>query len=59
MAVAKFTKFTVEEFIKSRLRDVATMRQAARHMDALRKRCGKPEPGFESVAVLRKIREAR
>jgi hypothetical protein len=53
------SKLTVEEFIKSRVRDVEAMRRAARHMDALRKRCGKPEKGFDSVAVLRKIREAR
>ena len=53
------TKLTVEQFIKSRLRDVEAMRKAARHMDTLRKRCGKPEQGFDSVSVLRKIREAR
>jgi hypothetical protein len=52
-------KLTVEQFIKSRVRDREAMRQAARHMDELRKRCGKPEKGFNSVEVLRKIREAR
>ena len=52
-------KLTVEQFIASRVRDRDAMRRAARHMDALRKRCGKPEKGFDSVAVLRKIREAR
>jgi hypothetical protein len=53
------SRFTVEELITSRVRDREAMRKAARHMDVLRKRCGKPEKGFDSVAILRKIREAR
>ena len=52
-------KMSLSELIESRVRDRDLMRKAARHMDELRKRCGKPERGFESVAVLRKIREAR
>jgi hypothetical protein len=35
------------------------MRKAAHHMDVLRERFGKPEKGFNSVAILRRIREAR
>ena len=53
------SKFTVEELITSRVRDRDAMRKAARHMDELRKRFGQPEKGFDSVTVLRKIREAR
>lgn len=52
-------KMSLVELIESRVRDRDTMRKAARHMDELRKRCGKPERGFNSVEVLRKIREAR
>jgi hypothetical protein len=53
------SKMSATELLESRLRDRDVMRRAARHMDALRKRCGKPEKGFDSLAVLRKIREAR
>ena len=54
-----WSKMSVAELLESRVRDREAMRTAARHMDELRKRCGKPEKGFESVTVLRKIREAR
>lgn len=53
------SKLSVEEFLTSRVRDRDAMRRAAHHMDELRKRFGKPEKGFNSVEVLRKIREAR
>jgi len=53
------SRMSVAEFLESRVRDREMMRKAARHMDELRKRCGKPEKGFESLTVLRKIREAR
>ncbi len=60
MAVSKLTnKMTLEEFIASRVRDRDSMRDAVRRMDALRKRFGKPEKGFNSVEVLRKLRDAR
>ena len=53
------SKMSLDELIESRVRDRDLMRKAARHMDELRKRCGKPEKGFDSVTILRKIREAR
>jgi len=53
------SKMSLEELLSARVKDREAMRRAARHMDELRKRCGKPEKGFDSVAVLRKIREAR
>ncbi len=53
------TKMTIEQFTKSRVKDREVMRRAARHMDELRQRCGKPERGFDSVSVIRKIRAAR
>jgi hypothetical protein len=61
MSLSKISlsKMTVAEFLESRVRDREAMRKAARHMDELRKRCGKPEKGFDSLTVLRKLREAR
>jgi len=53
------SRLTVEEVLTSRVRDRERMRRAARHMDELRKRCGKPEKGFDSVSVLRRLRESR
>ena len=52
-------QLTIEQFIESRVRDREAMRRAARHMDELRKRCGKPEKGFNSVEVLRNMIRVR
>jgi len=49
----------INEILESRLRDREAMRKASHRMDELRRRCGKAEKDFNSVAVLRKIREAR
>lgn len=59
MSLSKISlsKMSVTEFLESRVRDREAMRQAARHMDELCKRCGKPEKGFDSLVVLQKIRE--
>ena len=52
-------KMTVEQFIKSRVRDREAMRRASARIDAFRKKHGQPEAGFDSVKILRKLREAR
>jgi hypothetical protein len=52
-------KLTTEQLIKSRIRDRQAMRKASAKIDAFRKRYGQPEAGFESVAILRHLREAR
>ncbi len=53
------SQMSTMEILEARLRDRDAMRRAARQMDELRKRCGKPEKDFESLTVLRKIRQAR
>ena len=53
------TKLTIEQFIKSRARDWEAIRKASARIDAFRKKYGRPDPTFNSVAVLRKFREAR
>ena len=56
MALAKLT---VEQFIKSRVRDREAMRRASARIDAFRKQYGRPAAGFDSLKILRKLREAR
>lgn len=46
----------VELLIKGRLRDPARMLRAAAAMDRLRR---KAPPGWDSVKILRKLRESR
>jgi hypothetical protein len=52
-------KMTVEMFIQSRLKDREAMRKAATRIDAFRKKYGRPEAGFDSLSILRKLRAAR
>lgn len=53
------SKLTVEQFIKSRVKDREAIRKASIRIDAFRKRYGRPEEGFDSVKILRHLREAR
>lgn len=52
-------RLTIDELLKSRLRNRQAMRQASSRIDAFRKRYGRPEEGFDSVKILRHLREAR
>ena len=52
-------KLTVEQFIKSRIKDHEAMRRASARIDAFRKKHGQLAAGFDSLKVLRKLREAR
>ena len=53
------SRLTIEQFIKSRVRDREAMRKASARIDAFRKRYGQPEAGFDAVKILRQLREAR
>ena len=52
-------KLTIEQLLKSRVRDREAMRKASARIDAFRKKYGQPEAGFDSVKILRHIRESR
>ncbi|MBI3011776.1 MAG: hypothetical protein HYY58_04745 [Candidatus Omnitrophica bacterium] len=52
-------KLTVEQFIKSRVRDREALRKASARLDAFRKKYGQPEAGFDSLKILRQLRELR
>jgi hypothetical protein len=54
-----YSKLTVERFIKSRIRNRASIRKASAWIDAFRKKYGRPTRGFNSVKALRKLRESR
>lgn len=53
------SKLTVEQFIKSRVKDHEAIRRASARIDAFRKKYGQPDAGFDSVKILRQLREAR
>jgi len=50
------SQLTVEQFIKSRVKDREAMRKASARIDAFRKQYGQPEAGFDSLKILRKLR---
>lgn len=52
-------KLSIEQFIKSRLRNRHAIRQASARIDAFRKKYGQPAAGFDSGKILRQLREAR
>ncbi len=54
-----YSKLTVERFIKSRIRNRESIRKASAWIDAFRKKYGRPARNFDSVQVLRKLRESR
>lgn len=49
----------VEDFIKSQLKDRQAMLRASRLIDEFRKRYGKVQKGFDSVEIIRKMRDTR
>lgn len=49
-------KLTVDELLRSKVRDREKMAKASRAIDRLRR---KPPLGWDTVAILRKLREAR
>ena len=53
------TKLTVEQFIKSRVKDHEAMRRASTRIDAFRKKYGQSVRGFDSLKILRKLRASR
>jgi len=57
--MAVTVKMTLEQFLTSRIRDREMMRKASARLDAFRKKYGKPEAGFDSVKILRKLRDSR
>jgi hypothetical protein len=52
-------KKRLENLLRARLKDKAAMLEASRVMDALRRKCGGPSAGFDSLALLRHARYAR
>lgn len=53
------SRLTVEQFIKSRVKDHEAMRKASARIDAFRRKYGQPQAGFDSLTILRKLRAAR
>lgn len=49
-------KFSVDEFLRSKIRNRARVHRAVQAIDRLRR---KPPAGWSSVEVLRKLRESR
>lgn len=45
--------------LEARFKDPKAMAAAARRMDDFRRKYGKPTKGFDSVTLLRKLRETR
>ena len=52
-------KLTVDELLRSKIRDREKIAEAARHIDAFRRKYGKPSKGCDSVSLIRKLRETR
>lgn len=49
----------VEDFVKNRLKDRRAMLRASKLIDEFRKKYGKVEEGFNSVEIIRKMRDSR
>jgi hypothetical protein len=49
----------VEDFVKNRLKDRRAMLRASKLIDEFRKTYGKAEKGFDSVEIIRKMRDSR
>ena len=49
----------VEDFVKSELKDRQAMLKASKLIDEFRERWGKPEEGFNSLRIIRKMRDNR
>ena len=53
------SKMTVEQLVKSRLKNDQMILKASSRIDAFRKKYGQPQTGFHSLKILRKLRETR
>ena len=49
----------LEEFLKMRLKDRKAMQCASKRIDEFREKYGKADRGFDSVKIIRKMRESR
>jgi carbamoylphosphate synthase small subunit len=49
----------LENFVKSRLKDRRAMSRASNNIDEFRKTYGKAVKGFDSTAIIRKMRDTR
>lgn len=52
-------KVTVDELLRSKIRDREKMADAAHRIDEFRRKYGNPPKGFDSVSAIRKLRESR
>jgi len=52
-------KLSVDELLRSKIRDREKIAEAARHIDVFRRKHGKPPKGFDSVSLIRKLRDTR
>lgn len=57
--MAVTVKMTIEQFLKSRVRDLEAIRKASARIDAFRKKYGQPDTDFDSGKILRKLRDSR
>ncbi len=49
----------IEDFIKIRLKDHKTISEASKNIDEFRKTYGKAEKGYNSTAIIRRMRDFR
>ncbi len=49
----------LEDFVKNRLKDRHAMLEASKRIDEFRKKYGRITRGFDSVEIIRKMRDAR
>lgn len=49
----------LEEFLKMRLKDREAMLRASKKIDEIREKYGKVEKDFNSVEIIRKMRDSR
>ena len=49
----------LEEFLKMKLKDRDAMLRASKKIDEIREKYGKVEKGFDSVEIIRKMRDSR
>lgn len=49
----------LEEFLRMRVRDQKAMQYASKRIDEFREKYGKADKGFDSVKIIRKMRESR
>jgi len=55
--MSTYTKFN--SVLDSRLKNQEDIKRASRNIDHIREKFGKPEKGFNSLNLLRKLRDSR